>query len=127
MECSRVQIVHGTAIDSSMPGDFAVPVSRTFPHANGGKVRRLVLRDEPLVHRIVGNSVHSDFAVAPDLSGGPLNAVVDILRLPRRPGIEKARRTAGSARIDAQTGIAVRYPLLRVDQLPDLIFVARTF
>ena len=51
----------------------------------------------------------------------------DVLGLARRPDFEIARRAAGAARIDAHQHVAVRHPLLRVEQLPVLVLVAGAF
>jgi hypothetical protein len=67
------------------------------------------------------------FPVRPRLRARPLDAVVEVLRLARRPRVERARRGAGAARIDAHDGVALRGPLLRIDHLPGLILVGRAF
>ena len=85
----------------------------------------LSARHLPLVHGVIGDAVDADFAVAPGLRAGPLDAPIEILRLARRPHVEMAGRAAGAARVDAHAGIAVRHPFLRIDQFPVLIFVAR--
>src|SRR5439155_2040166 len=81
--------------------------------------------DLPLVHSVIRDAVDADLAVAPGLRAGPLDALIEILRLARRPHVEIAGRTPGATRVDAHAGIAVRHPLLRIDQLPVLILVAR--
>ena len=108
-----------------MAAELAVIVRRTLPDAQRGEMRRLERADLPLVHRVVGDAVDADLAVAPRLRAGPLDASVEVLRLARRPDVEVTRRAPGAARVDAHADIAVRHPFLRIDQLPVLIPVAR--
>ena len=109
-----------------MPAQLAVIIGRAFPDAQGGKMRRLERADRPLIHRVIGDAVDADFAVAPRLRARPFDALIKILRFARRPDVEEPGRSSGAARIDTQTDIAVRHPFLRIDQFPVLIFVART-
>ena len=51
----------------------------------------------------------------------------DVLGLARRPCFQIARRAAGAARIHPHADVAVRHPLLRVEQLPVLVLVAGAF
>src|SRR6516164_778068 len=80
--------------------------------------------DIPLVHRVIGNPVDADFAVTPCLCAGPLDAAIKIMRLTFGPHIEMSWRTARTAGVDADTGVTIWYPLLRVDKLPVLVLVA---
>ena len=79
-----------------------------------------------MVHRIVGDAVETNLAVAPRLNRGPLDAIVVILALARRPDLHHSRRVTSAAAVDANTDIAVGNPLLRIDDFPVLIFVGRT-
>src|SRR4029077_5280989 len=80
----------------------------------------------PLVHRVIGNAVDADLAVAPGLRARPFDALIEILRFARRPHIEITWRAPCATRVDAHTDIAVRHPFLRIDELPVLISVARS-
>ena len=108
-----------------MAAKLAVIVGRAFPDAQRREMRRPQRRHVPLVHGVVGNAVDADLAVAPGLRARPLDAVVEVLGLARRPHVEIAGRAAGAARIDAHDRVAVRHPFLRIDQLPVLVLVAR--
>src|SRR3990170_3637070 len=90
-------------------------------------MRRPQRADLPLVHRVVRDAVDADLAAAPGLCAGPLDAIVKVPRLTRRPAVEHARRTAGAARVDAHADVAVRHPLLRIDEFPVLVIVGGTF
>src|SRR5262249_971276 len=96
------------------------------PDAHGGEVRWLQHRDLPLVHRVIRDTVGADLAVAPRLTGRPLDALVEVARLLRRPEVDAARRAAAPARIHADAGIAIGHPLLGIDDLPVLILVGRS-
>ena len=126
-DLARMPAVEKVAQDAAVAAELAIIVRRAFPDAQGGEMRRLERADRPLVHRVVGNAVDADLAVAPGLRAGPFDALIEVLGLARRPHVEHARRAAGAARVDAQADIAVRHPFLRIDQLPVLILVARAF
>ena len=111
--------------DPAVVRHVAVPVGRAFPDAHRGKMGRLQRRDVPLVHAVVGDAVQPHLAARPRLHARPLDAVVEILRFPRREVVDVARRAAGAARIHAHARVAVRHPLLRVDDLPALVEIAR--
>src|SRR5262249_11382801 len=107
-----------------MTRELAVVVGEPLPDAERREVRRPERSDLPLISGEIGDAVEADLTGRPRSRAGPFAAVVEVLRLARRPDVDEARRAAGAARIDAHAGIAVRHPLLRVDQLPDLILVA---
>ncbi len=109
--------------DAAMMRHVAVPVGGALPHAHGGQVRRLQRRDMPLVDAVIGDAVQPDLAVAPGLHARPFDALVEILGLARREMVDISGRAAGAARIDADAGIAVRNPFLRVHHLPVLVLV----
>src|ERR1043166_8710627 len=113
--------------DAAMAQRLAIVVARAFPGAEGGEVRRLQGRHLPRVHRVVRDAVQAHLPVRPRLRARPLDAVVEVLRLARRPRVERARRGAGAARIDAHDGVALGGPLLGVDHLPGLVAVGRAF
>src|SRR5262249_55491463 len=124
-DLARVPAGEKVAEDAAVAAHLAIVIGCAFPNAQGGKVRRLQRSHLPLVHGVVGDAVDAALAVAPTLRARPFDALVEVLRLARRPHVEIARRAAGAARIDAHADIAVRYPFLRIDELPVLIFVAR--
>src|SRR5215472_7733201 len=98
---ARIPARQEVAENAAVTREVAVIVGGAFPDAQRGEMRRLERGDLPLVHRIVGDAVDSDLAVAPDLRARPLHALVEVLRLARRPHVEMTRRTPGAARIDA--------------------------
>src|SRR5262249_52798208 len=98
-------------------------VRGALPDADRGRVGRLGRRALPLVHRVVRDAVQPDLAVAPGLLGRPLDALVEVFRLARRPDVETAWRAACAARVDAHARIAVRHPLLGIDHFPVLVLV----
>jgi protein-disulfide isomerase-like protein with CxxC motif len=112
---ARMPAVQKIAQDSAVAAQLAVIVGRAFPDAQRGEVRRFQRAHVPLVHRVIGNAVDADLAVAPGLRAGPLDAFVKVLRLARRPHVERARRTPGTARVDAHQSKSVRDPFLWID------------
>src|SRR3990170_8454482 len=90
-------------------------------------MRRPQRADLPLVHRVVRNAVDADLAVAPGLGAGPFDAIVKVPRLTWRPTVEYPWRAASAARVDAHDRVAVRNPLLRIDQFPVLVIVGGSF
>jgi len=124
-DLTRMPSVEKIAEDAAVAAEFTVVVAGAFPDAQRGEVRRPQRAGVPLVHGVIGDAVDADFAVAPALRAGPLDAFVNVLRLSRRPDIEHAGRASGAARVDAHAGIAVRHPFFGIDQFPILILVAR--
>ncbi len=111
--------------DAAVMGHVAVPVRRAFPDTHRREMRRLQRRDVPLIHAVVGNAVQPHLAAGPRLYARPLDAVVEILRLPRREVIDVTGRAAGAARVHAHACVAVRHPLFRIHDFPALIEIAR--
>ena len=107
-----------------MAAQLAVVVRRALPDAQRGEMLRPERRRLPLVHRVIRDAVQADLAVRPRLHAGPVDAGGDVLGLARRPRLQVARRAAGAARIHPQADIAVRHPLLGIEQLPVLVLVA---
>jgi len=66
-----------------------------------------------------------DLAVAPGLLGGPLDAVIQVLGLARRPEVELPGRAPGAARVDPDARVAVGHPFLGIDDFPVLVLVRR--
>src|SRR5262249_57211480 len=120
---ARIPAGGEAAEDAAVARELAVVVGEPFPDAERGEVRRPQRADLPLVGGEIGDAVEADLAGRPRPRAGPFDTVVKVLRFARRPDVDHAGRAPGAARIDAHTGIAVRHPLLRVDQLPDLILV----
>src|SRR5205814_486241 len=111
------------ADDAAVARALAVGVVPAFPDADRREMRRLRRRGAPLVRGVVRDAVHADFARAPRLRGAPLDALVDVARLARVVVAEVAGRTPGAARIHPHARIALRHPLLQVDDLQDLVAV----
>src|SRR5712664_4382368 len=109
------------ADDAAVAVAVAVGVVPAFPGADRGEVRRLRGRSAPLVARVVRDAVHADPAAAPGLLRRPFDAQVDVAGLARIVVAEIARRAAGAARVDADAGVALGHPLLRVDHFPVLV------
>src|SRR5207244_1407205 len=124
-DLALVPVIDEAAEDAAVARELAVLIRKSFPDAQRGEMRRPQRADLPLVGGEVGNAVQSDLAIAPGLSGSPLDAVVEVACLARRPDVDDARRAAGAARIDAHADVAIGHPLLRIDQLPALVLVAR--
>ena len=114
------------AQDSTVMSHVAIPVGGALPDAHRGKMRRLQRGHVPLVDGVIRNAVEAHLAVRPRLHAGPLDAVVEVLRLARSEVIDEAGRTAGAARIDAHADVAVGHPFFRIDDLPALISVGRS-
>ena len=112
--------------DAAVAVDIAVEIGGPFPHAYRRQVRRLQRGHLPFIHRVIGNSVQTDLAVAPGLDRRPFDAIAVILRFARRPHIHVTRRAAGAARIDANAYVSIGHPFLRIDDFPVLIFVGRS-
>ena len=81
----------------------------------------------PVSPRLFPGMTDPDLAAAPGLRARPLDAVVEVLRLARRPHFEIAGRASGAARVDTHDRVAVGHPFFRIDQLPVLVLVARSF
>src|SRR5262245_3781458 len=71
------------AEDTAVVRHVAVPIRRAFPDAHRRKVWRLKRRHMPLIDRVIGDAVETDFAVAPWLNARPLDAIVKIFGLAR--------------------------------------------
>ena len=79
------------AEDAAVVTQIAIIVGGALPDADRAQVRWLERGDLPLVHRVVRDAVHADLARRPWLLRGPLDAVVQIFCLARRPEVEKPR------------------------------------
>ena len=73
-----------------MPIPIAVHIGGAFPGNHGGEMRRLQLRDVPLVDRVIGNTIEAHPAVRPRPRAGPFDRVIIVERLTRRENIEVA-------------------------------------
>jgi hypothetical protein len=111
--------------DSAVIAEVAVHVRGAFPGDHRFQRRRLQACDQPLRHRVVGNPVRADATVAPGLLRRPLDGVVEVARLRRRPGIGSARGFSGAAPVDANCGVSARHPPKRVHRLPVHVGVRR--
>src|SRR5919197_2272931 len=108
------------AENTAVVGHVAIPIRRSFPDAHRGEMRRLKRRHMPLVDSVVRNAVESHLAVAPWLRARPFDAVVEILGLARREVIDISGRGAAAARVHSHARVALRHPLLRIDDFPAL-------
>ncbi len=102
------------AVEQRVP----VEVGETFPWDDGLERRRLVVGDEPLVDREIGDAGEPDRAVAPGLRRRPFDRVVEIDRFRERPRLALPRRLTAAAPVDPHGGIALRHPPLRIHGLP---------
>jgi hypothetical protein len=91
-----------------------------------GEVLRLQGGGLPLVLGEVGDAVEPHLAVGPRLHARPVDADGEVLGLPQRPDVDDALGGARAAAVHADDDVAVRDPLLRVDDLPDLVLVGRS-
>src|SRR5262249_36301419 len=94
-DLARVPAREKVAEDAAVAAYLAIVVGRAFPNAQGGKVGRPQRSHLPLIHGVVGDAVDADLAVAPRPRARPLDALIEVLRLARRPHVEIARRAAG--------------------------------
>ena len=69
----------------------AIPVGRALPDAHRGQMRRLAAGDVPLVDAVIADAVQPDPAITPCLHAGPLDAIMEILRLARAEMIDETR------------------------------------
>src|ERR1700733_7644899 len=83
------------AENAAVVAELAIVIGRAFPDAQSGEMRRGEGGDRPLVHRVIGNAVDADLAVAPRLGARPFDALIEIHGFARRPHVEHARGTAG--------------------------------
>ena len=81
----------------------------------------------PLIDTIIGDTQQADFSTAPGLCGGPFDAFVEIMRLLLGPEINTALRVAGATGIDADAGVPMRHPFLRIHSFPVHILAGSTF
>lgn len=107
-----------------MVGGVAVAVAGALPHTYCSQMRRLQSGDLPLVHGHVRDPVEPDLAVTPRLISGPLDALVEILALPRGERVEVTGRPSGTTHVNPDTHVPIRDPLLGVRQLVHLVLPA---
>ena len=115
---------HEHAEQAAMIERVAIEIGGAFPRNDRLERRRIEVGDPPLVHRVIGNTVEADLAIAPRLRRRPFDGVIEVDRFRGGPGFMLAGRLAAAARIDAHAGIALRHPPQRVDRLPVHVFVA---
>jgi len=104
--------------DPAVIAEVAVHVGRALPGDHGLQRRGPQVRHQPLHHREIGDAVQPDAAAAPGLARRPLDAVVVVARLRRRPRIGEPGGLARTAAVDAHQRIAARHPPQRVGRLP---------
>src|SRR5262249_19136505 len=92
-----VPVLRKRVVDAAVVAQLPIEVGKAFPDADRGEVFGLKARDLPLVDRVVRDAGEPDLAVRPRLRAGPFDAVVEILRLARRPVLDMAGRAAAAA------------------------------
>src|SRR5437879_4634179 len=108
--------------NSAMRGDLAIGVGPAFPRIDRREVRRLQLGDTPLQLGEIRYAREPDLAGAPGLRAGPLDRVVEILRLLGREEMRGAFRIPGAARVDDHYRVTARHPEGRVRRLEGGVF-----
>ena len=111
--------------DAAVMRGVTVEIRGALPHAHSGQVRWLQAGHVPLVHRVIRDAIQPDLARAPRLPGCPLDAFIQVAGLPRRVWVEQARGAPRAAGVHPHAGVAIGDPLLRVNDLPVLVLVAR--
>jgi hypothetical protein len=102
-----------------------VAVGGTLPDTHRGQMWRLAGGGVPLVDRVVGDAVETHETGAPRLSPCPLDARHHVVGLSRGEDVQVAGGSTGAPGVDTDHDIAVGNPLLRVDDFPVLVDVAR--
>ena len=113
------------AVDSTVVADVAIEIRGALPHADGCEMRRPQRGDLPLVHPVIGYAVEPDLTARPALRRRPLDTRIEVAALAGRPRFQAPWRASGAAPVNADAGIPVRHPGLRVDHFPILITSAR--
>ena len=98
--------------------DVPVRVDRALPGHDGGQRRRPQRRHPPGVDGEVGDAHDRHPAGAPRLVRGPLDAVVEVLRLAPAQHRAPPRRVTRAPGVDPHHRVALRHPPLGVDGLP---------
>ena len=92
------------AQDAAVVAGVAVAVVLPLPGDDGRQVRRMQAGHAPLVAGVVRDAEHADLAVAPGLRARPLDALVEVVDLPRascgsmKPGDQPAPRESTRTR-----------------------------
>src|SRR5271156_3587882 len=104
--------------NATMTHVIAIKVVESFPGDDRGEMLGVPLGDPPLHHGIVRNAEHPHFAVAPWLHTCPFDPPDRVVGLERLERIEHALGPSCAPRIDADHGVAVGYPALRIGYFP---------
>src|SRR5262249_55200373 len=113
------------AVNSSVPGELAINVGATFPHAYRREMRWLKRGHLPLVHGEIRHSIEPDTTARPRLERRPFDALIKILRLANRQQVHKPRRASRTTYVDAHQGITVGNESFGIRKLIVLVLVAR--
>ena len=108
-----------------MVARVTVGVVPALPGNDGRQMRRALGRHAPLVPGIIGDAEHPDLTAAPGLGARPLDALVEVVDLPRAVHVQEGLRPARAPRVHSHAGVAVRDPALGVGHLPVLVLVGR--
>src|ERR1017187_5153305 len=95
-----VPILCERVVDAAVVAELAIEIGKALPHADRSQMLGLQAGDLPLVDGVVRDAAQSDLAVRPRLHARPLDAIVKVLGLARRPVLDVAGRAAAAARID---------------------------
>src|SRR5580692_5935331 len=105
------------AEDAAVVRHVPIKIGSALPRADCSEMLRLQRRRLPLVLGVIGDSIQPHLAAGPWLDARPFHAAGKILRFPQGPDVQQSRRSSCTAAIDADTNVAVRDPLLGIDDL----------
>src|SRR5450756_462805 len=94
---ARIPVRDEFGIDASVVTGLAVMGGRAFPRTHRRQMRRRELRYQPRVHCEIRDTDEPYLAAGPALRGRPFDAVIKILSLARRPGIDVTGRAPSDA------------------------------
>src|SRR5262245_34347096 len=92
-----IPILGESIVDAAVVAQLAVKIGEALPDADAGEMLWLQARNLPLVDGVVRNSAQPNLAIRPRLLSGPLDAVMEVLGLARRPMLDITGRAAAAA------------------------------